>query len=157
MQYHPNPESRTHQNAAILVDICNVRKVALDLTDDSYRTSQIVEGLIEELRQYVSRQLGFKVTRVLCIEASSGLTTNGDQNTGSLLSLGVEPKFVFESSSCDNAAVELTVEACELLYGANHIELFVVLSGDNWYVPLAHHFQRNGRNVIIASLETPYG
>jgi hypothetical protein len=69
--------------------------------------------------------------------------------------MGAEPRFVHGTTGSNAASIALTIQAAELLQGPLEIDTFLILAGDRWYVPLAHYLQRNGRNVIVAALETP--
>jgi hypothetical protein len=69
--------------------------------------------------------------------------------------MGAEPRFVHGTAGSNAASIALTIQAAELIQGPMAIDTFVVMAGDRWYVPLAHYLQRNGRNVIVAALDTP--
>jgi len=53
------------------------------------------------------------------------------------------------------STIELATEAVELSYSYGSSTAFVILSGNNWYVPLVQRLQRAGHFVLMATLETP--
>jgi len=155
MSYPNNTRNHSEVNAAILVDYSNVRQLADELIGGSEQSNAIVLRLLEETKRYVCRQLGFRVVRMLCFDNVPPGTGSGHQATAPLLAMGAEPRFVHAASGSNAASIALTIQASELLQGTIDIDTFVLMTGDRWYVPLAHYLLRNGRNVIVAALETP--
>ena len=144
-----------HQNAIILIDSPNVVRVTSELMGDSRQAADVVHGLVEELRRYVSRDLGLNVVRTISFSTISGEQSIGQDIRTDLLANGIEQRVVYTAEGEYASSIELALEASQIFHSSADIGSFIVLSGDHWYVPLAQYIQRNGRSVLIASLETP--
>lgn len=69
---------------------------------------------------------------------------------GPLHALGVELVDVPPSTSAgkNGADIRLVIDALELSYAREHIDTFVILSGDSDFCPLAHKLRENDKRVI---------
>ncbi|MCZ6756732.1 MAG: NYN domain-containing protein [Bacteroidetes bacterium] len=144
-----------HQNAIILIDSPNVVRVTSELMGDSRQAADVVHGLVEELRKYVSRDLGLNVVRTISFSTISGEQSTGQDIRTDLLANGIEQRVVYTAEGEYASSIELALEASQIFHSSADIGSFIVLSGDHWFVPLAQYIQRNGRSVLIASLEIP--
>jgi len=147
--------STLHQNAIILIDSPNVVRVTSELMGDSRQAADYVHRLVEELRNYVSRHLGLNVVRTISFSTISGEQSIGQDIRSDLLANGIEQRVIYTAEGDYASSIELALEASRIFHSSADIGSFIVLSGDRWYVPLAQHIRRNGRSVVIASLETP--
>lgn len=155
LQNSSRTSSDNHQNAVILVDYANVQRVASDLIGDSHQPDGIVLRLIDELKKYVSHQLGLRAVRTISFATIPPGQMRGHEVTGALLSSGIESRLTYTGAGAQASAIDLTLEASQIYHSSPDIDVFVILSGDRWYVPLAQFLQRRGRSVLVGTLEIP--
>ncbi|GMQ81197.1 MAG: NYN domain-containing protein [Rhodothermia bacterium] len=147
--------SESHQNAVILIDSPNVVRVTSELLGDSRQAADIVHRLVEELKKYVSRSLGFNVVRTMSFSTISGEDSVQQDIRSDLLSNGIEQHVIYTAEGEYASSIELALTASQIFHSSADIGSFIVLSGDRWFVPLAQYLKRNGRTVLVSSLETP--
>lgn len=147
--------SEFHQNAVILIDSPNVVRVTSELMGDSRQAADIVHRLVEELKKYVSRSLGFNVVRTISFSTISSEDSIGQNIRSDLLSTGIEQHVIYTAEGEYAASIELALTASHIFHSNADIGSFIVLSGDRWFVPLAQYLKRNGRTVLVSSLESP--
>jgi uncharacterized LabA/DUF88 family protein len=116
---------------------------------------QIIGGLVQKLRRYLSEELRVRPVRVVAYGDFGAHGEDAALVMTSLAAEGVETRHVPTGIQATDAAVSLTVHATELLHARLDLTAFVVLSGDSWYVPLIQHLQRFGKFVLVAALELP--
>jgi len=147
--------SEFHQNAVILIDSPNVVRVTSELMGDSRQTADLVHRLVEELKKYVSRTLGYNVVRTISFSTIFGEDSVGQDIRSDLLSNGIEQHVIYTAEGEYASSIELALTASQIFHSSADIGSFVVLSGDRWFVPLAQYLKRNGRTVLVSSLESP--
>jgi len=147
--------SEFRQNAVILIDSPNVVRVTSELIGDSRQAADIVHRLVEELKKYVSKSLGFNVVRTISFSTISSEDSVGQNIRSDLLSNGIEQHVIYTAEGEYASSIELALTASHIFHSTADIGSFIVLSGDRWFVPLAQYLKRNGRTVLVSSLESP--
>ncbi|MFT5144678.1 MAG: hypothetical protein ACI80V_001853 [Rhodothermales bacterium] len=143
----------TDNLALILIDFDNlVESLGNSASRNGHR---ITGGMIQELRRYLSEELRVRPVRVVAYGDFGAHGEDAALVMTSLAAEGVETRHVPAGIQATDAAVSLTLHATELLHARPDLSAFVVLSGDNWYVPLIQHLQRFGKFVLVAALDLP--
>ena len=145
--------SRT-RNAVILVDYTNVFGVISERIDND-QPDAVVLDLVSSLKRHVSDHLKLKPVRTMAFANLPPGNTRGHRATGAWLSAGIEPRFCFARSRDEAAAIELAMEAMELSANLGPSTAFVILSGNQWFVPLVQRLFRAGHFVLMSTLESP--
>lgn len=147
--------SKNHSGHVIIcVDYSNLLGVISERSDND-QPDALVLDLVKELKKYLNDELGLVTSRVLCFASLPPSHVKGHRATGAWLSLGIEPRFTYAKTSDEATAIDLALEVCDI---ANHMgkdTSFVVLSGNQWFVPLIQRLQRRGHFVRLTTLESP--
>lgn len=145
--------SRT-RNAVLLIDYTNVFSVISERIDND-QPDAVVLDLVTSLKRHVSDHLKLKPIRSLAFANLPPGNTGGHRATGAWLSQGIEPRFCYARSRDEAAAIELAMEAMELSREMGPGTAFVILSGNQWFVPLVQRLFRAGHFVLMSTLESP--
>lgn len=145
--------SRT-QNAVILVDYTNVFGVISERIDND-QPDAVVLDLVASLKRHVSDHLKLKPIRTMAFANLPPGHTRGHRATGAWLAAGIEPRFSYARSRDEAAAIELAMEAMDLSSQLGQQTAFVILSGNQWFVPLVQRLSRAGHFVLVSTLESP--
>ncbi len=145
------PRSR---NAVVLVDYTNLFGVVSERTDND-QPDAVVLDLINALKKHVSEQFHLKPIRTAAFANLPPGNVRGHRATGAWLGQGIEPHFSFARSTDEAAAIELAMEALELATESGPGTAFIILSGNQWFVPLVQRLYRKGHFVVMATLESP--
>ena len=145
--------SRT-RNAVILVDYTNVFGVISERTDND-QPDAVVLDLVASLKRHVTEHLKLKPVRTMAFANLPPGNTRGHRATGAWLGQGIEPRLCYARSRDEAAAIELAMEAMQLSAEMGPGTAFVVLSGNQWFVPLVQRLYRAGHFVVMATLESP--
>ena len=142
------------QHAVILVDYTNVFGVISERIDND-QPDAVVLDLVTSLKRHVSDHLHLKPIRTMAFANLPPGHTRGHRATGAWLAAGIEPRFSFARSRDEAAAIELAMEAMELSSRMGQQTAFVILSGNQWFVPLVQRLSRTGHFVLMSTLESP--
>lgn len=138
--------------AVVLVDFDNLAAL---LGDGDRNEHAIVLDLMRELRRYLTEEL-----RILPVHTMAfGDFNSFDEHAGvvmeALATEGIAPRYIHAGLDKRDPALGLSIQATELLQSRPNLSAFVLVSGDNWYVPLVQHLQRAGKFVLVAALDLP--
>ena len=153
----PGKNTRSHspaQNAILCIDYTNVFGIISQHTDND-QPDAVVLDLVRELQNHMLLQLNLKTIRTVGFASLPPNHVTGHRATGAWLSAGIEPHFSFAKSTDEAAAIDLAMETMELATSAGPSTAFVLLSGNQWFVPLVQRLQRKGHEVVMATLESP--
>jgi len=142
------------QNAVLCVDYTNIFGVISQRSDND-QPDAVVLDLVRELKRHVSDHLRLKPIRTLGFASLPPTHVKGHRATGAWLSAGIEPRFTFARSTDEASAIDMAMEAMELSREMGPKTAFILLSGNQWFVPLVQRLQRKGHFVIMATLESP--
>lgn len=145
--------SRT-RNAVILIDYTNVFGVISERIDND-QPDAVVLDLVSSLKRHVSDHLKLKPVRTMAFANLPPGNTRGHRATGAWLAAGIEPRFSYARSRDEAAAIELAMEAMQLSADLGPSTAFVILSGNQWFVPLVQRLFRAGHFVLMSTLESP--
>lgn len=145
----------TTNNAVILIDFPNVKRVTGELIGDPGHATEIVHRVANELRIHATRTLGLNVIRTIAISTVSNTDSSSPVLQQSVLADGVEIRIVYCAEKERASSIELALAASDIARSTANIDSYVILSGDRWYVPLVQYLKRHGRSVVVASLEIP--
>lgn len=148
-----NRRSRS-RNAIILIDYTNVFGVVSERTDND-QPDAVVLDLIKALNRHVTDHLDLKPVRSIAFANLPPGNMRGHRATGAWLSQGIEPRFTYARSTDEASAIEMAMEALELASNDGPETAFILLSGNQWFVPLVQRLQRRGHFVLMATLESP--
>ncbi|MFT4606184.1 MAG: hypothetical protein ACI9W4_002932 [Rhodothermales bacterium] len=148
----PNSAELSDNLALILVDFDNLTGL---LGAGSKNEHSVVLNLVQELRRYLSEELRIKPARVIAYGDFRTTTEDPAAVMAALAASGIETRYVPAGIQANDACQSLTMHATELLHSRPDLAAYVILSGDNWYVPLIQHLQRFGKFVLVASLDLP--
>lgn len=147
-----NTQDHSENLAVILIDYDNLTS-CLD-GDSAQRSHVVMLGMLEELRRYLTEELRIKPVRTVCY-GDYGLQEDAGPIMDALAVAGVEIRHIPSGVQASDPATRLTIDTTELLQSRSDLSAFVVLSGDNWYIPLIQHLQRFGKFVLVAALDLP--
>lgn len=145
--------SRT-RNAVLLIDYSNVFSVVSERIDND-QPDAVVLDLVASLKRHVHEHLNLKTIRSVAFANLPPGNTGGHRATGAWLSQGIEPRFSYARSRDEAAAIDLAMFAMELARETDPSTAFVVLSGNQWFVPLVQRLFQSGRFVLMSTLESP--
>lgn len=145
--------SRT-RNAVILVDYTNVFGVISERIDNDQPDAVVID-LLASLKRHVTEHLKLKPVRTMAFANLPPGNTRGHRATGAWLAQGIEPRLCYARSRDEAAAIELAMEAMQLSAEMGPGTAFVILSGNQWFVPLVQRLFRAGHFVLMATLESP--
>lgn len=145
--------SRT-QHAVVLIDYTNVFGVISERIDND-QPDAVVLDLVASLKRHVSDHLKLKPIRTMAFANLPPGHTHGHRATGAWLAAGIEPRFSYARSRDEAAAIELAMEAMDLSAQLGPQTAFVILSGNQWFVPLVQRLCRAGHFVLMSTLESP--
>jgi len=142
------------RNAILLIDYTNLFGVVSERTDND-QPDAVVMDLVSSLKSHISDQFHLRPIRATAFANLPPGNVKGHRATGAWLSQGIEPRFSFARSTDEASAVTLAMEACDLAREYGPGTAFVVLSGNQWFVPLVQRLYRQGHFVVMATLESP--
>lgn len=145
--------SRT-RNAVLLIDYSNVFGVISERIDND-QPDAVVLDLVASLKRHVSDHLKLKPIRSLAFANLPPGNTKGHRATGAWLSQGIEPHFSYAHSRDEASAIDLAIKAMDLSREMDPSTAFVILSGNQWFVPLVQRLYREGHFVLMSTLESP--
>jgi hypothetical protein len=142
------------RNAVLLVDYTNVFSVISERIDND-QPDAVVLDLVASLKRHVSEHLKLKPIRSIAFANLPPGNTGGHRATGAWLAQGIEPRFSYARSRDEAAAIDLAMVAMELSNDLDPATAFVILSGNQWFVPLVQRLYQSGRFVLMSTLESP--
>ena len=142
------------RNAVILVDYTNVFGVISERIDND-QPDAVVLDLVASLKRHVAEHLKLKPVRTMSFANLPPGSSRGHRATGAWLAQGMEPRLCYAHSRDEAAAIELAMEAMQLSSEVGPETAFVILSGNQWFVPLVQRLFRAGHFVVMATLESP--
>lgn len=148
------PAQHKTPSVIICVDYSNVFGIISQRSDNDQPDAVVID-LIKELKKFVKEEYGLQTARVLCFASLPPNHVKGHRATGAWLSLGIEPRFTYAKTSDDATAIDLALEAGDISNQMGQEASFVVLSGNQWFVPLIQRLKRRGHFVQLATLESP--
>ncbi|MBT4053428.1 MAG: NYN domain-containing protein [Bacteroidetes Order II. Incertae sedis bacterium] len=143
-----------YRNAIVLIDYTNVFGVVAERSVND-QPDAVVLDLIKELHRHISDHIHLKPLRTLAFANLPPGHVKGHRATGAWLAQGIEPRFTYARSTDEASAIELAMEAMQLASDAGPDTAFVLLSGNQLFVPLVQRLQRRGHFVLAATLESP--
>ena len=134
-------------NAAVFVDFENLYLSLKSRNDNTgIRTRelslQILEGMLARLREK---------GHPMVVGRSYAAFDNypGVEVAHDLALMGLDPQYVLISHSGKNSAdIRMVVDALDLCYTKEHINTFVIISGDSDFSPLVSKLRENAKTVI---------
>lgn len=141
------------QNAVLCIDYANVFGVISQHTDND-QPDAVVLDLVKELQRYVLSNLNLKTIRTIGFASLPPNHVSGHRATGAWLAAGIEPRFSMARSTDEASAIEMAMETMEMARNADSQTAFVLLSGNQWFIPLVQRLQRKGHQVVMATLES---
>jgi hypothetical protein len=155
----PRRHSRSRHDASadavILVDYSNLFGVISERSRSNDQPDHLVLDLIRELRRHTSDHLQLNATRTIAFANLPPGMNRGHRATGAWLSQGIEPRFSYAQGTDEATTIDLAMEAMEIAGYSAEPRAFIILSGNQWFVPLVQRLQRAGHFVLMASLESP--
>lgn len=150
---------RTHSkhrsgNAVVLIDYTNVFGVVSERSENDQPDAVVID-LIVGLNRYLNDHLHLRPIRTLAFANLPPGNMRGHRASGAWLAQGIEPRLTYARSTDEASAIELAMEAMDISAMTGPDTAFVVLSGNQWFVPLVQRLQRKGHFVIMATLERP--
>lgn len=149
------PQTGTSPGAVILIDYTNLFGIVSERSSKGDQPDAVILDLIRELNRHVTDHLQMQPLRSVAFANIPPGNNKGHRATGAWLSAGIEPRYSYSHSVDGATTIDLTAEALELSCLAGPTTSFVILSGNNWYVPLIQRLQRRGHFVLMATLESP--
>ena len=149
-----NTPTATYQNAILCIDYANVFGVISQHTDTD-QPDAVVLDLVNELQRHVMSLMNLKTIRTIGFASLPPNHVKGHRATGAWLAAGIEPRFSLARSTDEASAIEMAMETMELARNAGPQTAFVLLSGNQWFIPLVQRLQRLGHHVVMATLESP--
>lgn len=152
---HSRSRNDNSADAVILVDYANLFGVISERSRSNDQPDQLVLDLIRELRRHTSEHLQLNTARTIAFANIPPGTNRGHRATGAWLAQGIEPRFCYAQGTDEAATIDLAMEAVEIAGTSEEPRAFIILSGNQWFVPLVQRLQRAGHFVLMASLESP--
>ncbi|NNE69731.1 MAG: NYN domain-containing protein [Rhodothermales bacterium] len=147
---HASEKNDNH--AVVLVDFDNLAQL---LGDGQRNQHQVVLDLVSELRRYLTEELRLTPVHLLAFGDFTTCEAGVGVAMEAVAAAGIEPRYVQTGMDDNDPAMGLAIQATELLQSRPDLSAFVVVSGDNWYVPLVQHLQRAGKFVLVAAVDLP--
>lgn len=139
--------------ALVLVDYDNLITTFGETAKE--KGHRIVVSMVGELRRYLSEELRVKPVRAIAYGDFGINGENASSVMAGLAAAGLETRHIPAGVQSTDAAMSLSIDATELLHDRPDVSAFILLSGDNWYVPLVQHLQRFGKFVLVTALDLP--
>lgn len=152
---HTRGRNDNSSDAVILVDYANLFGVISERSRSNDQPDQLVLDLIRELRRHTSEHLQLNTARTIAFANIPPGANRGHRATGAWLAQGIEPRFCYAQGTDEATTIDLAMEAMEIAGYSDERRAFVILSGNQWFVPLVQRLQRAGHFVLMASLESP--
>lgn len=152
---HSRSRSDNSADAVILVDYANLFGVISERSRSNDQPDQLVLDLIRELRRHTSEHLQLGTAQTIAFANIPPGANRGHRATGAWLAQGIEPRFCYAQGTDEATTIDLAMEAIEIAGYSDEPRAFVILSGNQWFVPLVQRLQRAGHFVLMASLESP--
>lgn len=138
--------------AVVLVDFDNLAAL---LGDGDRKEHAIVLDLIRELRRYLTEELRISPVHTMAFGDFNSFDEDAGIVMEALATEGVDPRYIHAGLDKRDPGLGLSIQASELLQSRPSLSAFVLVSGDNWYIPLVQHLQRAGKFVLVAALDLP--
>ncbi|NQV72692.1 hypothetical protein HQ496_06190 [bacterium] len=142
------------QNAVLCIDYANVFGVISQHTDND-QPDAVVLDLVRDLQRHVLKEMNLKTIRTLGFASLPPNHVTGHRATGAWLAAGIEPRFSYARSTDEASAIDMAMESIEISRSAGKETAFILLSGNQWFIPLVQRLQRTGHQVVMATLESP--
>ena len=137
------------------MDYDNLVDALADRTSRSDQPHRFLLAMVAELRSYLENQMGIRSTRAFAFGDFSAHPVDARTILSDLAASGLDARHVSSAVQRNDGATTLVVRAVELLHTRSDLVAFVILSGDNWFVPFVRAVQDNGRFALVAALELP--
>lgn len=142
-------------HATLLVDYTNLFGVIVERTGHDDSPDSVLVELIKEVQRHVLDHLQFRTVRTVAFASLPPGHTQGHRATGSWLAEGIEPRLSYAQATDEASTIDLAMEAMEISAGQHRPHAYIILSGNQWLVPLVQRLQKKGHYVLLASLESP--
>ena len=149
-----NYSAHPPQNAILCIDYANVFGVISQHTDYD-QPDAVVLDLVRDLQRHLLKELNLKTIRTLLFASLPPNHVTGHRATGVWLAAGIEPRFSYARSTDEASAIDMAMESIEISRNAGKETAFILLSGNQWFIPLVQRLQRTGHQVVMATLESP--
>jgi len=142
------------RKTVLLIDYTNVFGVISERIDND-QPDAVVLDLVASLKRHVSEHMNLKPVRTVAFANLPPGNTRGHRATGAWLAQGMEPRLCYARSWDEAATIELAMEAMDISAAMGPETAFVILSGNQWFVPLVQRLSRAGHFVLMSTLESP--
>lgn len=150
---HPMSDPSFH--ATLLVDYTNLFGVIVERAGTDEQPDSVVIELIKEVQRHVQDHLQLRTIRTVAFASLPPGHVQGHRATGAWLASGIEPRFSHALASDEATTIDLAMEAVEIAVAQQSPHAYIILSGNQWFVPLVQRLQKKGHFVVMASLESP--
>ncbi|MBX9785068.1 MAG: NYN domain-containing protein [Chitinophagaceae bacterium] len=130
-------------HAAVFLDYENIVYHLKTEYADPPQTSDIVTGILRNLRRYLNNELKLDV---IIFKAYADFERQSSA-LGSLYLMGIDTHNVLGTEHKNAADMRLSIDLMEVLYTRPDILHFVLVAGDRDYIPVVQHLRRLGRKV----------
>lgn len=142
------------RKTVLLIDYTNVFGVISERIDND-QPDAVVLDLVASLKRHVSEHMNLNPVRTVAFANLPPGNTRGHRATGAWLAQGMEPRLCYARSRDEAATIELAMEAMDISAAMGPDTAFVILSGNQWFVPLVQRLSRAGHFVLMSTLESP--
>lgn len=152
---HRGPAASDTPQGIILVDYDNLVDALAERTSRSDQPHRFLLAMLGELRSYLESQMGLRSARTIAFGDFASHPVDAGTILTDLGTAGVEARHVSGAVQRSDGACSLVLTAAGVLHARADLVAVVLLTGDNWYVPVVQAVQEAGRFALVAALDLP--
>jgi len=133
-------------HAALLIDLENLY---LALRDEFEDADELTVLVLQNLRDHLDQER--QVSPIVGRAYAPFDFSHTKELINDLALLGITPVHVLAKAQKNSADLMLAIDAMELLFTRDDIEMFVIVGGDRDYIPVVGRIRTHGRRVLVVS------
>jgi len=141
--------------AIVLVDYANVCSIISDLLVADHNPDELAIRMVAEIRAYATDFLNMNVVQTIAFDSISSEDPRPHRATAAWIANGIESRVHMLPTGKSEASIDLGIEATKAVWDDKRVDSVIILTGDQWYVPLVRSIRSSGKFVFVASLDAP--
>lgn len=141
--------------AIVLVDYANVCSIISDLIGPDHDSDELAIRMIAEIREYATDFLNLNVVQTIAFDSITSEEPRPHRATAAWIANGIEARVHMLPAGHSEASIDLGIEATKAVSDEKRVDSVIILTGDQWYVPLVRSIRSAGKFVLVASLDAP--
>lgn len=143
----------THDSSVLLIDYDGLYRTLHARIVSNVLPADFIDEITYGVRKHLLEKIRSHAARAIAYADFSDMGDRGLQHA--LFVEGSEPRYVPTSFQANAAEIQLTIEALDTVHCQPEISTFLIVTGENLYLPLVQKLHAHAKRVLVIMPDPP--